>query len=103
VHRLLNLQRLAIAKKPHGHRRIPKSWSEFLPAVFLIFQYRDLNVQSTIGAGDTFIAGMLYSYLVHEHDWPLEQKLGFANELAGRKVVQEGFAGLAGLMQHSVP
>ncbi|KAH7040562.1 Ribokinase-like protein [Microdochium trichocladiopsis] len=49
----------------------------------------------TIGAGDTFMAGMLYACLAHGEDWPLGKKLEFANELAGRKVVQEGFAGLA--------
>lgn len=62
----------------------------------------ELTPNSTIGAGDTFIAGIVYSCLVHDDDWPLEQKLGFANELAGRKVVQEGFAGLAQLMRHSL-
>ena len=41
---------------------------------------------------------MLYSYLAHERDWPLAQKLSFANELAGRKVIQEGFEGLGSIM-----
>lgn len=41
---------------------------------------------------------MLYSYLAHRQYWPLTQKLDFANELAGRKVVQEGFSGLGSLM-----
>lgn len=50
-------------------------------------------VVDTIGAGDTFIAGMLFA--VNEHDeWSLQRKLEFANELAGRKVLQEGFSGL---------
>jgi len=57
------------------------------------------DLRSTIGAGDTFIAGILYSWLVHRDDWPLTEKLAFANELAGRKVVQEGYSGLAELMQ----
>ena len=49
---------------------------------------------STIGAGDTFIAGMLHGLLYRNKNWTLQQMLNFANELAGRKVVQEGFAGL---------
>ena len=57
-------------------------------------------MSSTIGAGDTFIAGMLYGFICHGDDWGLSQKLGFANQLAGRKVVQEGFSGLGSLMQH---
>ena len=58
----------------------------------------DIAESSTIGAGDTFIAGMLYTLLVHEN-WLLPQKLAFANQLAGCKVAQEGFAGVAEVMQ----
>jgi len=47
-------------------------------------------VVETIGAGDTFIAGMLYM-LTCASDRNLLQQLSFANELAGRKVTQEGF------------
>ncbi|KAK5046887.1 hypothetical protein LTR84_007241 [Exophiala bonariae] len=54
------------------------------------------SVVDTVGAGDTFIAGILYSCLVHADDWTLLQKLTFANQLAGRKVTQEGFANVAG-------
>ena len=61
-----------------------------------------LTLSSTIGAGDTFIAGMLYGLTCHSHDWTLAQKLSFANELAGRKVGQEGFSGLGTLMQHGL-
>ncbi|CAN9179149.1 unnamed protein product [Alternaria alternata] len=51
------------------------------------------KVVDTIGAGDTFIAGMLFA--INEHgEWSLQRKLEFANELAGRKVLQEGFSGL---------
>jgi fructose-1-phosphate kinase PfkB-like protein len=50
--------------------------------------------QSTIGAGDTFIAGILYSLFYNSQNWDLENALKFANELAGRKVTQEGFSGL---------
>ncbi|USP82839.1 hypothetical protein yc1106_10113 [Curvularia clavata] len=55
------------------------------------------NVVDTIGAGDTFVAGMLFSLNNHE-DWPLQRKLEFANELAGRKVLQEGFGNLGAKM-----
>jgi ketohexokinase len=51
------------------------------------------KVVDTIGAGDTFIAGMLFAINEHEN-WSLQRKLEFANELAGRKVLQEGFGGL---------
>jgi len=51
------------------------------------------KVVDTIGAGDTFIAGMLFAVNEHE-EWGLQRKLEFANELAGRKVGQEGFGGL---------
>jgi len=47
----------------------------------------------TIGAGDTFIAGMLFATNNHA-DWTLPRKLEFANEVAGRKVLQEGFTDL---------
>ncbi|KAK6077785.1 hypothetical protein SCUP234_06543 [Seiridium cupressi] len=60
---------------------------------------KDSSVIDTIGAGDIFIAGMLYSYLAHQQDWPLPQKLEFASELAGRKVIQEGVSGLGRLMR----
>ncbi|KAB8067538.1 pfkB family kinase [Aspergillus leporis] len=54
----------------------------------------DSNVVDTIGAGDTFIAGMLHTLMCRSDAWDLSQKLGFANRLAGMKVTQEGFSGL---------
>lgn len=58
--------------------------------------------ESTVGAGDTFIAGMLHGLITHEDDWNMSRKLEFANELAGRKVTQEGFSGLGGQVLHAV-
>jgi ketohexokinase len=55
-----------------------------------------------VGAGDTFIAGMLYGLTCHGEDWDILRKLEFANELAGRKVAQEGFSGLGSAMQHAL-
>ncbi|KAJ3521767.1 hypothetical protein NM208_g13143 [Fusarium decemcellulare] len=59
---------------------------------------RDISVVDAVGAGDTFIAGMLYGLLCHPHDWGTEEKLGFAVQLATLKVQQEGFAGLRGML-----
>jgi len=47
---------------------------------------------STIGAGDTFIAAMLYG--LHADAWSREASLEFAVTLATKKVQREGFAGL---------
>ncbi|EEH39772.2 hypothetical protein PAAG_01961 [Paracoccidioides lutzii Pb01] len=61
--------------------------------------YIDLRspvVVDTIGAGDTFIAGMLYGLIYHgdDSDFSLQLILDFANRLAAYKVMQEGFEGL---------
>ncbi|KAF2806691.1 putative PfkB family kinase [Mytilinidion resinicola] len=63
------------------------------------WRYEGRAAVDTIGAGDTFVAGMLYCENVRCGDWSLKEKLAFANELAGRKVLQEGFAGLGDAMQ----
>ncbi|MCJ1465883.1 hypothetical protein MMC07_004502 [Pseudocyphellaria aurata] len=60
------------------------------------------HVVDTIGAGDTFTSGMLYCLLCHSDDWNLSRKLDFANELAGRKVMQEGFSGLGDRIRHAL-
>ncbi|CAO2657770.1 Nn.00g038960.m01.CDS01 [Neocucurbitaria sp. VM-36] len=56
------------------------------------------GVVDTIGAGDTFIAGMLFGVQERGDEWSLREMLEFANRLAGRKVRQEGFGGLGGMM-----
>ncbi|KAK4181451.1 Ribokinase-like protein [Triangularia setosa] len=55
-----------------------------------------IKVVDTIGAGDTFIAGVLYASLSSHMDaWSHKAKLAFAVELATSKVQNEGFAHLA--------
>ncbi|KJZ80555.1 hypothetical protein HIM_00405 [Hirsutella minnesotensis 3608] len=57
-------------------------------------QPRDIAVVDAIGAGDTFIAGMLFGLVVHRASWDLNQCVRFAVDLATLKVQREGFAGL---------
>jgi ketohexokinase len=56
------------------------------------------KVVDTIGAGDTFIAGMIYCLTNHPNT-TLEQKLGYAIQIASRKVYQDGFGGLGKAMK----
>lgn len=56
-------------------------------------------MKSTIGAGDTFIAGVLYGMLWRDNDWDVSRILNFANSLAGSKIGQEGFQGLGDQMR----
>ncbi|KPM36989.1 hypothetical protein AK830_g9581 [Neonectria ditissima] len=53
-----------------------------------------ISVVDAVGAGDTFIAGMLYGLVCHANDWSVGQKISFAVRLATLKVQREGFAGL---------
>ncbi|KAI1486969.1 Ribokinase-like protein [Biscogniauxia mediterranea] len=53
-----------------------------------------IRVVDTVGAGDTFIAGMLFGLLCHTRDWDDEKKVRFAVQLATLKVQQEGFDGV---------
>ncbi|KAK2742123.1 pfkb family kinase [Colletotrichum kahawae] len=56
------------------------------------------HVVDSVGAGDTFVAGMLYGLICRER-WELGEKLGFAVDLATLKVQREGFSGLGDEMQ----
>lgn len=47
-----------------------------------------------MGAGDTFIGGMLYGLVCQSQSWDVRRKVEFAVGLAIRKVQQEGFGGL---------
>ncbi|KAF2010717.1 Ribokinase-like protein [Aaosphaeria arxii CBS 175.79] len=51
------------------------------------------SVIDPVGAGDSFIAGILFCIL-HRQTWSLRRKIAFASELAGRKVFQNGFDNL---------
>lgn len=66
-----------------------------LPPAWLLVPPSDPALHSTVGAGDTFNAGMLYSMTCRSSDWDLQTKLSFAVELATRKVQLDGFDGVA--------
>jgi ketohexokinase len=46
-----------------------------------------------VGAGDTFIAGMLFC-LAYQPQFPIDRQLAIAVDIASRKVCQHGFGGL---------
>lgn len=51
-----------------------------------------------MGAGDTFIAGVLFGLACLPDQWDDAEALRFAADLATLKVQREGFRGLAGEM-----
>ncbi|KAI1076264.1 Ribokinase-like protein [Whalleya microplaca] len=55
---------------------------------------QSIRVVDTVGAGDTFIAGLLFGMLCHPEDWNAEMKVRFAVQLATCKVQREGFDGV---------
>ncbi|KAK1143422.1 hypothetical protein N8T08_006750 [Aspergillus melleus] len=57
------------------------------------------QVVDPIGAGDTFIAAMLYALIWQGDKWDVSRKLEFSNRVAGMKVGQEGFSDLARALQ----
>lgn len=65
------------------------------------------QIVDTVGAGDTFIAGMLFALICRTDRaegccWSMQQKLDFANELAGTKILQQGFGGLGGQVTSAI-
>lgn len=50
---------------------------------------------SGVGAGDTFLAGVMYGLLCRTEHWDIQRTVRFAVDLATIKVQQEGFDGLA--------
>ncbi|KAL7931154.1 Ribokinase-like protein [Trichoderma chlorosporum] len=53
-----------------------------------------ISVVDSVGAGDTFVAGMLYSLVCRDRSWDVSRGLRFAVHLATTKVQREGFQGL---------
>ncbi|QKD51542.2 Ribokinase-like protein [Fusarium oxysporum Fo47] len=77
-----------------GAAGLSRSTGESLHCPALDESGRDISVIDAVGAGDTFIAGMLYGLICHPDDWSMGKKLGFAVRLATLKVQREGFDGL---------
>ncbi|QYT05794.1 PfkB domain-containing protein [Trichoderma simmonsii] len=55
---------------------------------------KSISVVDSVGAGDTFVAGMLYSLVCRDRGWDVSHGLRFAVHLATTKVQREGFQGL---------
>ncbi|KUI71551.1 Ketohexokinase [Cytospora mali] len=54
-----------------------------------------VQIVDAVGAGDTFVAGMLYGLLCRTGDWDVQRMVRFAVDLATLKIQQDGFRGLA--------
>ncbi|KUI52758.1 Ketohexokinase [Cytospora mali] len=54
-----------------------------------------VQIVDAVGAGDTFVAGMLYGLLCRTEDWDAQRMVRFAVDLATLKIQQDGFRGLA--------
>ncbi|KAI7782077.1 D-sorbose [Diaporthe eres] len=54
--------------------------------------------RAAIGAGDTFVAGVLYGLLCRRGEWTDQRIIRFAVDLATTKIQQDGFGGLASKM-----
>ena len=61
------------------------------------------SLRSSIGAGDTFIAGILYFLLCHPSNPDVAEALRLAVNLASRKVQIEGFDVSSGVTETSAP
>lgn len=76
------------------HGQIQGDWIQHSPA----YKSEHMPIVDTTGAGDTFIAGILFGCMCRNEDgqesWTLQRQLDFANGLAGRKILQDGFEGL---------
>lgn len=53
-----------------------------------------MTANSSVGAGDTFVAGMLFALTCHPRDWDAAKGLRFAVQLATCKVQRDGFTGV---------
>ncbi|OAA77541.1 Carbohydrate/purine kinase [Akanthomyces lecanii RCEF 1005] len=66
----------------------------------------EITVVDSVGAGDTFIAGMLHGFTTGSDEdapWDARRCVRFAVDLATLKVQREGFAGLGDDILHSPP
>ncbi|KAL2288740.1 hypothetical protein FJTKL_03414 [Diaporthe vaccinii] len=57
-----------------------------------------VQIVDAIGAGDTFVAGVLYGLLCRRGEWTDQRIIRFAVDLATTKIQQDGFGGLASKM-----
>ncbi|KAJ4856244.1 pfkB family carbohydrate kinase domain-containing protein [Trichoderma breve] len=70
-----------------------RSWAEIVHCP-VESRAKSISVVDSVGAGDTFVAGMLYSLVCRDRSWDVSHGLRFAVHLATTKVQREGFQGL---------